>query len=107
MHVLMAMGVCDHVQLPFYRCMVLGRVAGHRLAVVPHSSSLHRGDTEMTKTLVLPNGALVHMERNDVNGFYTVLLRNPAGGIVDKTSCDTYRSACTYRRAFIKIAKTF
>jgi hypothetical protein len=53
------------------------------------------------------SGAYVVCERNAVSGFYTVTLRNPAGNVHDKVSCDTYRSAREYARAFGAIARGF
>lgn len=59
----------------------------------------------MSKIKLIKNGASVMFQRNDVSGFYTVTLYSPNFNIVDRVSCDTYRAACEYRRAFIQLAK--
>jgi hypothetical protein len=51
------------------------------------------------------NGALVTLERNAISGMYTVILRNPAGAVHDKVSCDTRRVAFEYFRALKLIAR--
>jgi hypothetical protein len=57
------------------------------------------------KLTELKNGAAVTLERNAISGFYTVLLRNPAGEVHDKVSCDTRKTAFEYFRAFKLIAR--
>lgn len=51
------------------------------------------------------NGAYVMLEKNLVNGFYTITAKSEAGEVLDKISVDNYRSAIEYKRAFSKIAK--
>jgi hypothetical protein len=51
------------------------------------------------------NGAVVTIDRNSINGMYTVLLRNPAGEVHDKVSCDTRGDAYDYFRSFKLIAR--
>ena len=38
--------------------------------------------------------------------FYVVRLRTGAGETADKVRCDDYRTACEYRRSFLKIARS-
>ena len=59
----------------------------------------------MSKIKMFKSGATVMFQRNGVNGFYTVTLYSPAFNVIDRVSCDTYRAACEYRRAFIALAK--
>ena len=59
----------------------------------------------MSKLKLFKNGASVVFSKNDINGFYTVTLMSPSFNIVDRVSCDTYRDACEYRRAFIALAR--
>ena len=55
------------------------------------------------KTYLLKNGAFITFEKNAINGFYTVLLRAPNGSVFDRVSCDDYKNALDYKRAFIAI----
>lgn len=59
----------------------------------------------MRQSKLFKNGAFVTMERNSVNGFYTVLVRTPSGEIHDKVSCDPYSEALNYWRSFALIAR--
>lgn len=51
------------------------------------------------------NGAVVTHDKNNVNGMYTILLRDPAGNVFDKVSCDDYKNSLDYYKAFKSIAK--
>ena len=57
------------------------------------------------KLIQFKNGALVTLDRNGINGMFSVLLRNPSGAVHDKVTCDTRRGAYEYFRAFKLIAR--
>ncbi len=61
----------------------------------------------LTKIETFKNGAYVTLDVNTVSGMWNVLLRNPAGEVHDKVSCDTRRMAGEYFQAFKKIARNF
>ena len=50
-------------------------------------------------------GAHTTFERLHPSGFYLVRLVDPSGNLQDKISCDTYKAAREYQRAFNKIAR--
>lgn len=49
------------------------------------------------------DGKYVTFEKT--GAYWTVRLRTGAGETADKVMCDDYRTACDYRKAFIKIAR--
>lgn len=58
------------------------------------------------KTKEFKNGASVFMDDPSFpSGMITVILRDSAGNVLDKTRCDSRREANEYYRAFCAIAK--
>lgn len=53
---------------------------------------------------IFPTGWTVFFARMP-SGFYVVKLRDRADNLIDKISCDTYRGAMEYKKAFSAIAK--